>query len=88
MADKKVKVKVQDVRRAETKPPDTPSLRYLGHDKHGEKVALGKFGSNVAPRNAGKGKLRPDFWVCVECNHENRDYHVRCFKCNADTRPF
>jgi hypothetical protein len=84
----RVKVNVQDVRRAETPPPDSPTMRYLGHDKHSEKIITGKFGSNVAPRNAGKGKTRPTHWVCVECNHENRDYHATCFKCNARTRPF
>lgn len=82
------KVSVTDVRRSDAPPPNTPTLRYLGHDKHAEKIITGKFGSNVAPRRAGQGRPHPDRWVCCECDYENRDYHKTCFKCNARTRPW
>lgn len=87
MSDK-IRVAVKDVRRSETPPPDTPTLKYLGHDKHAEKILTGKFGSNVAPRRSGQGQQHPDGYVCVECGHENRYYHATCFKCNQRTRPW
>lgn len=83
-----MKVKVQDVTRTDERPADSPTLRYLGYDKHGAKLASGKFGSNVAPKRAGQGKPIRQNWTCELCGHENREYHKTCFGCNAYSRPF
>lgn len=77
-----------DPRKTDQRPPEGGPLRYLGHDKHTEKLVTGKFGSNVAPKNAGKGAEERYDWICVECNHHNKEYHKTCFKCNQYTRPF
>lgn len=83
----RIPVTVKDVRHTDERPTG-PTLKYLGHDKHAEKLSTGKFGSNVAPKRAGQGVPRPEKWVCDECGHENREYHKTCFGCNAYTRPF
>ena len=83
-----IKAKVTDVTKTDERPPETPTLKYLGYDKHGAKVNAGKFSSNVAPKRAGMGKPRPETWTCSECDYENREYHATCFNCNARTRPF
>jgi rubrerythrin len=83
-----IKATVRDVNKTDERPPDTPTLKFLGTDKHAKKIIEGKFSSNVAPKNAGKGKVRPETWECSACGHTNRDYHATCFECNARTRPF
>lgn len=82
------RVKVIDARTAE-RPPDTPTMKYVGTDKHAAKVIEGKFSSNVGPRKSHFTKEHERHrWVCVVCDHENREYMVNCFNCNAKTRPF
>jgi hypothetical protein len=83
----KVRANRKDARSSEHEKPTTGNLRYVGTDKHAAKVLEGKFFSNVAPKNAHKDRVRHD-WVCSECGHQNRDYHVNCFNCNAKVRPF
>lgn len=85
----KVKANIQDARAPSVPRPDSGTLRYVGHDKHGEKVMTGKFSSNVAPKKSHYSKIheRHD-WKCPVCGNVNREYLVNCFRCNAKERPF